>query len=124
MDPPKTTNAVEAFAILSSVITSTSIAVLAIAEETVAEVAVLMKNHMEYIDNQSDNNHRRNRRHHVPDHRQFPRKKRRKLASREASTLHNEGLLRSRSSTCVHPDQHVEPSKSRDGIHNRKTVEP
>ena len=50
MDPSKTKNAAVAFAILSSVIMTTSNAVLAVAEETVAEVTVLMNHHREYVE--------------------------------------------------------------------------
>ena len=83
MDPSKTKNAAALLTILSSVIMTTSNAVLAVAEETVAEVAVLMEHHREYVEDQITNNHHVDRRP-VIDHRLLPREKRRKFAPQEA----------------------------------------
>ena len=84
MDPSKTKNAAVAFAILSSVIMTTSNAVLAVAEETVAEVTVLMNHHREYVEGRKREKNRTLARRPVIDHRQLPRKKSRKFAPHEA----------------------------------------
>ena len=68
MDPSKTKNAAVAFAILSSVIMTTSNAVLAVAEETVAEVTVLMNHHREYVEGRKRDKNRTLACHPVVDH--------------------------------------------------------
>ena len=60
-----------AFAIISNIIMTTSTTVMAIAEETVAEVTMLMKHHREYVEEQTINTEEQVHRH-VPDHRQLP----------------------------------------------------
>ena len=84
MDPSKAKDAAAAFAIISNVIMTTSNAVLAVAEETVAEVTLLMKHHREYVEEVSNLNMQELSRRQVPDHRQFPRGKRRKFFPGEA----------------------------------------
>ena len=84
MDPSKAKDAAVAFAILSSDIMTNSNAVLAVVEETVAELTLLMKHHREYVEGKREKN--RTLLAHCPviDHRQLPRDKRRKFVPHEA----------------------------------------
>ena len=75
-------DATAAFIILSNIIMATSSAALAIAEETVAEVTVLIQRRN--ANNQSNVNSPSVVRRRTTDHRQLPRGKRRKFAPREA----------------------------------------
>ena len=83
MAPRISKDALAMFTMFSNAIMATSNAALAIAEETVAEVTVMMNNHREYVEGQIGNNHQLDRRPKV-DHRLLPRQKRRKFAPHEA----------------------------------------